>query len=123
MLAYLAALEQPFRQDATNEDRKYTRNRIRHELLPQLSREYSPAIVESLLRLAGLAADPDLTDHLSRQMFGDQSGPVERLSPALSKEIKRQYVLNDRLFNRAVSRCLVDLMGREVNTGQEFFKL
>lgn len=72
VLAYLAALDQPFRQDGTNEDRKYTRNRIRHELLPQLSREYSPAIVESLLRLGGLAADAQrvivtLVDRLAEQ--------------------------------------------------------
>jgi len=56
VLAYLAELEQPFREDSSNQDRGYTRNRLRHELLPQLAAEYNPRIAEALLRLAGLAA-------------------------------------------------------------------
>ncbi|MEX0978062.1 MAG: tRNA lysidine(34) synthetase TilS [Pirellulales bacterium] len=57
VLDYLAALEQPYQQDETNRDRSLTRNRIRHELLPLLARDYSPSIVESLVRLGGLAGD------------------------------------------------------------------
>lgn len=57
VLGYLAALDQPFREDATNRDRQFMRNRIRHELLPLMKRDYSPAIVDSLLRLGKLAAD------------------------------------------------------------------
>ena len=44
-MAYLDALGQPYRVDATNDDRRLTRNRIRHELLPLLAEEYNPAIV------------------------------------------------------------------------------
>ena len=57
VLEYLAALEQPFREDATNQDRQFMRNRIRHELLPLVQREYSPAVVEALVRLAKLAGE------------------------------------------------------------------
>ncbi len=57
VLAYLAALDQPFREDATNQDTQYLRNRIRQELLPQLVRDYAPGAVESLLRLSTIAAD------------------------------------------------------------------
>ena len=57
VLAYLQALGQPFRTDATNADRELTRNRIRHELLPLLARDFNPAIVESLLRLGRVAGD------------------------------------------------------------------
>lgn len=57
VLAYLAFLDQPYREDKTNLDPKYTRNRIRHELLPMLEHGYSPTVVESLLRLGSLAAD------------------------------------------------------------------
>ena len=35
----------------------FTRNRIRHELLPLLARDYSPGVVESLLRLSAVAGD------------------------------------------------------------------
>jgi tRNA(Ile)-lysidine synthase len=52
VLAYLASLGQTFREDASNEDRRYMRNRIRHELLPYLAEHYNPAIVAVLCRLA-----------------------------------------------------------------------
>lgn len=40
-----------FRNDITNEDLAYTRNRIRHHLLPVLT-EYNPGIVEALMKTA-----------------------------------------------------------------------
>jgi tRNA(Ile)-lysidine synthetase-like protein len=54
--AYCAAHRLQPRRDPTNQDRSATRNRIRHELLPQLI-EYNPDIVEALGRTAALCAD------------------------------------------------------------------
>ncbi len=51
ILEYLRAATLDWREDATNRDLAYTRNRIRHELLPQLA-EYNPAIGSLLGRLA-----------------------------------------------------------------------
>ncbi|HWG43608.1 MAG TPA: tRNA lysidine(34) synthetase TilS [Gemmataceae bacterium] len=52
IVAYLQELAQPYRQDSTNRELAYTRNRIRHELLPHLAASYNPAIVGVLARLA-----------------------------------------------------------------------
>jgi tRNA(Ile)-lysidine synthase len=52
VLAYLADIGQDFRQDTSNLDRTFTRNRIRHELLPILARDYNPQIVSCLAHLA-----------------------------------------------------------------------
>jgi tRNA(Ile)-lysidine synthase len=52
VMKYLQALGQDFRQDSSNFDRRLTRNRIRHELLPYLERGYSGNIVAVLCRLA-----------------------------------------------------------------------
>ena len=52
IVAYLHQLEQPYREDATNHDLRFTRNRLRHELLPLLARQYNPAIVRVLASLA-----------------------------------------------------------------------
>lgn len=57
VLAYLKRLEQPFREDSSNADSRYTRNRIRQTLLPQLADDYNPRVVEALNRLAAQAAD------------------------------------------------------------------
>jgi tRNA(Ile)-lysidine synthase len=54
---YLASLGQPYCEDATNEDLRFARNRIRHDLLPLVERDYRPAAVEALVRLAALAGD------------------------------------------------------------------
>jgi tRNA(Ile)-lysidine synthase len=54
---YLADIGQSFREDSSNVDSAYTRNRLRNELLPALAADYNPQIVDALLRLGGLAAD------------------------------------------------------------------
>ncbi|MGA2599697.1 MAG: tRNA lysidine(34) synthetase TilS [Bryobacteraceae bacterium] len=48
-----------WREDATNRDLTYIRNRIRHELLPQLRREYNPNLDEILANMAELARDEE----------------------------------------------------------------
>jgi len=41
-----------FASDATNNDSRHTRNRIRHELLPLLAAEFNPGVQDSIVRLA-----------------------------------------------------------------------
>jgi len=69
LLGYLSTLQQNFRQDSSNLDLRFARNRIRHELLPLLKEHYAPGVSQSLLRLGALAADSsaiiaDLADKL-----------------------------------------------------------
>jgi tRNA(Ile)-lysidine synthase len=56
--AWLNQLSQPWREDSTNSDSAYTRNRIRHELLPQL-RQYNPSLDQTLANLAELAREEE----------------------------------------------------------------
>ena len=53
--AFLASLNIPHCEDASNLDTRYARNRIRHELLPRLEEE-SKGINSSLMELARLAS-------------------------------------------------------------------
>lgn len=53
---YLAELGQPFHEDVTNGNPAFTRNRIRHDLLPRLA-EYNPDVIGALLRLAETARE------------------------------------------------------------------
>jgi tRNA(Ile)-lysidine synthase len=56
ILQFLRNENQSYCHDVSNLDRKYTRNRIRHELIPELAREYNPRVVSALGRLAEQAA-------------------------------------------------------------------
>ena len=57
VLAYLEELRQPYRRDSSNDDRRFTRNRLRRELLPLLASQYNAGVVEALLRLGSLAGE------------------------------------------------------------------
>src|SRR6202041_2617284 len=56
VVAYLEGRGQPWREDSTNHKLTFTRNRVRHTLLPQL-REFQPRIAEQLSRMAAVARD------------------------------------------------------------------
>ncbi len=57
LLEYLAALGQEYRTDATNCDNRWTRNRLRNELLPVLRGRYNAGVDGALTRLALQAAE------------------------------------------------------------------
>ena len=54
---YLADLGQDFREDESNRDPQFTRNRIRHSLLPLLEQEYNEQAGDALRRLGQLAGE------------------------------------------------------------------
>ncbi len=55
---YLKALGQSWREDSSNRQLTFTRNRIRHELLPLLE-GWNPRLREHLAQMAGLARDEE----------------------------------------------------------------
>ena len=64
--AYCAAHGLTPRRDPSNFDSKvYTRNRVRLQLLPQLAREYNPAVADALVRLSQIAGRD--SDYLEQQ--------------------------------------------------------
>jgi tRNA(Ile)-lysidine synthase len=86
VIAYLRAIGQSWREDETNRDPAFTRNRIRHELLPLL-RTFNPAIAEVLGRVARQADETfgeieDTAAELLRQAERPRVGPVCVLDPA-----------------------------------------
>ncbi len=52
---YLQAIGQSWRDDSTNADASFTRNRVRKLVLPLLEKEFNPAVAESLGELAEIA--------------------------------------------------------------------
>jgi len=67
--AYLAKVGLEWREDRSNSDTSFLRNRVRHELLPLL-RSYNPRIAESLGQTAAaLARDEDLLCAITAEAF------------------------------------------------------
>lgn len=56
---WLVSRQIEFRDDPSNQSLDFARNRIRHQLLPQLEREWNPRIAETLARVADLSADEE----------------------------------------------------------------
>jgi tRNA(Ile)-lysidine synthase len=56
--AFLKSINQPWREDSTNTDTAFTRNKVRHELLPQL-RTFNPNLDQTLANLAELAREEE----------------------------------------------------------------
>jgi tRNA(Ile)-lysidine synthase len=83
LLTYLDDLGQPYCRDASNSNLRFTRNRIRHELLPRLQRQFNPEVVDALLRLGALAGQSqavidDLVDQWRhRCMIADEPGEIQ----------------------------------------------
>jgi tRNA(Ile)-lysidine synthase len=48
-----------WREDRSNQDPRFVRNRIRHQLLPLLAREYNPGIADVLASMANVARDEE----------------------------------------------------------------
>ena len=70
LTAYLTDIGQTYRVDASNNDTRLTRNRIRHELLPMLAERFNSTVDQALLRLGSLAGElQTLIDGLVNQLY------------------------------------------------------
>jgi tRNA(Ile)-lysidine synthase len=70
--AYLKSIRQEWREDSTNTDVAFSRNRVRHELLPLLERNYNPNLRRVLSETAEVARDEDaFWDALVERMAKD----------------------------------------------------
>ena len=52
---YLKEIAQPWREDSSNSETHFTRNRVRQLVVPLLEKEFNPAITETLAELAEIA--------------------------------------------------------------------
>ncbi len=98
------------RRDPSNlSTEAYTRNRVRLELLPQLARDYNPAVGDALLRLSEIAARD--SDYLHQQAEAALAGvtrerdvfhlildrpALAELHPALLRHVLRAAIMRLR---------------------------
>ena len=101
---YLRAKRQRWREDATNLDTKRMRSRIRQKLMPLLTKNFQPAVVEHLCQLAELAREDEayLGAQVAdwRKSLAQESLHEVRL--ALADLLARPKTLTTRLLRQVV---------------------
>lgn len=120
ILRYLEERSLTFREDASNADLRYFRNRIRHELIPYLEKEFQPQTRKLLAETALLLGD----DYASSQNVPralptkQSSSPVEFSRSALLSlsEVRLRYEL------RALLKPLLSGKNPNKNTVHELMK-
>jgi tRNA(Ile)-lysidine synthase len=102
--SYLVDLGLEYREDSTNRATRHTRNRIRHDLLPALRRDYNPCADAAVLRLGDLARQAqEVIDHLVESLCAEC---LVRRSPHQIELQTRPLVRQPRFIVCEVLICL-----------------
>lgn len=71
ILGYLEARRIPSREDTSNFDRRFPRNRVRHDVLPLLKEGFNPRVTEAIARTADILREEDAyLDRHARRLLG-----------------------------------------------------
>lgn len=137
LIAYLTEKKISFCHDSSNDDLRFLRNRIRHELLPLLEERYDPGIRRALLKTAAnLSEDEDLLEGLLAHsweetvVLGDpgkegqpvcclKRGPFRALHPALQRRVIEKLLWTIGATARYEHIMAVLAASREGRTGSE----
>jgi tRNA(Ile)-lysidine synthase len=83
--AFLASLGQAWREDATNADLEFRRNRVRNELLPYLREHFNPTVDAAVARAAKLTGESQALVELQAEALIQQCGMAAETSPPAAK--------------------------------------
>ncbi|MDQ7822174.1 MAG: tRNA lysidine(34) synthetase TilS [Candidatus Eremiobacteraeota bacterium] len=109
--AFLASQGQPWRHDSSNENRDFTRNRMRNELIPLMEEHYNPRISEALSHLGQVAAeDHSLLEGIAEALFSEYAECREgEASFRLSSLVPLPRALKRRLMRKGIEKIKGDL--------------
>jgi tRNA(Ile)-lysidine synthase len=106
---YLNARAIPFVEDSTNESRDVLRNRIRHNLMPTLERDYAPGVAG---RLFALADEMRAVDELVAAAAATELVAMrERGADGAALEIARFRSLNRAVQGGVIRQFLTERLG------------
>lgn len=110
LLPYLREMSQSWREDATNLDLRFARNRVRHKVLPQLENELNPRIRELLAETAEIARAEERywTAEVSRALTEAWSAPAESTPVFLRIAVLLRHPL---ALQRRILRAAAESLG------------
>ncbi len=88
---YLKDIGQPWREDSTNIDARFTRNRVRKLVVPLLEQEFNPAIAENLAELAEIARGEE--DYWENEISGWLGTTVQWSQPDWARAVSPEVGL------------------------------
>lgn len=109
---YCREAELEFKTDSTNNNDDYTRNKIRHKLIP-IAEELNPSVIDALANLSrNIGDDADFLDGYAKRLY-------ERINPPIFKgkykaiDIETLKMIDSRsIFARLILLCARDAMGK-----------
>jgi tRNA(Ile)-lysidine synthase len=107
ILKYLKQRKLAYRTDKTNQEDVFLRNRIRHQLVPYLEKNFNPRFKETIFQTAvSLGEDYALIETLAEEFFQKNSAlSVKKILP-LPKALQKRIILK---FLQAISGKLKDI--------------
>jgi tRNA(Ile)-lysidine synthase len=109
--AWLRQRRIAWREDETNRDPTYARNRLRHEILPQLRDGFNPQLDQALANLATLARDEEVYWDAEVARHQPPATSHQPLVLPISQLAAAPPALARRLVRRAVEIVKGDLLG------------
>ena len=98
--------------DSTNADEQYARNRIRHQLLPQLAEQFNPNILTVLSNLAkNMAEDGDFLKGYANRLYRRLGSPLPNRRPVVL-EIESLRMVEPSLQVRLCKLAAEDTIGK-----------
>jgi tRNA(Ile)-lysidine synthase len=117
VLTYLAARGLRWREDSTNCDPRFSRNRIRNELMPQLAQDWNPRIAVTLARCADIAQEEEKwweseIQSIASRVFSTVDGGIEACTDEFAK-------LPRAVARRLIRKAIQQLCGVTVSPNFE----
>lgn len=110
---YCREAEIDFKTDSTNKDDNYTRNKIRHQLIP-LASEINPSVVDALANLSKtLGDDADFIDNYAKRLYARINPPLFKGSYKAIDIESLKLIDNRSIVSRIILLCARDAMGSD----------
>ncbi len=122
--------------DKSNMDEKYLRNKIRHNLIPHLNKNYNSKIVETLNRLASIVRsenewmEEELAADIKKTIIKEEPdkivcsvSEIKALHPAARNRISRIAILKVKGDLRRISLSHIELMSAQLESDSDNWSL